>query len=93
MHSSGHERRHELPRSTFHEVPLHNLMPTSVYNTMSRLNIMRPTRQQLETYAQTHEVQLTNGITELVSELHRREVDVYLVGVFNITLACTNGDL
>ncbi|KAH7725482.1 Protein Y62E10A.13 a [Aphelenchoides avenae] len=44
-----------------------------------RLGIMQPTRHQLEAYAQTHEVQLTNGISELVAELHRREIDVYLV--------------
>ncbi|VDM44831.1 unnamed protein product [Toxocara canis] len=44
-----------------------------------RLNIMRPSFQQLEAYAITHPPLLTPGIRELVAELHRRHIDVYLV--------------
>uniref|UniRef100_A0A915BFH5 Phosphoserine phosphatase n=1 Tax=Parascaris univalens TaxID=6257 RepID=A0A915BFH5_PARUN len=44
-----------------------------------RLAIMRPTYDQLETFAMTHPPLLTPGIRELVAELRRRQIDVYLV--------------
>lgn len=44
-----------------------------------RLNLMRPKRSQMEEYANTHKIRLTNGITELISELQRRNIQVYLV--------------
>jgi len=45
----------------------------------SRLAIMKPTRDQFETYARTHEPKLTPGIKELIKELKRRGIAVYLV--------------
>jgi len=44
-----------------------------------RLNIMRPTYEHLESYAISHIPTLTPGIRELVDQLHKRNVDVYLV--------------
>lgn len=44
-----------------------------------RLDIMKPSYEQLETYALTHTPLLTHGIRELVDSLHKRSVDVYLV--------------
>ncbi|KAK0398992.1 hypothetical protein QR680_002852 [Steinernema hermaphroditum] len=44
-----------------------------------RLDIMKPSYEQLETYALTHTPRLTQGIRELVDALHSRNVDVYLV--------------
>ncbi|KAI1717581.1 haloacid dehalogenase-like hydrolase domain-containing protein [Ditylenchus destructor] len=44
-----------------------------------RLNMMRPTREQLQKYVKTHPVHLTPGIAQLIAELHKRNVDVYLV--------------
>uniref|UniRef100_A0A914WGV9 Phosphoserine phosphatase n=1 Tax=Plectus sambesii TaxID=2011161 RepID=A0A914WGV9_9BILA len=45
----------------------------------ARLAIMKPTREQFETYARTHEPKLTVGIKELIKELKRRGIAVYLV--------------
>lgn len=47
-----------------------------------RLNLMRPTRDQMEEYAKTHRIRLTNGITDLISELQKRNIHVYLVLLF-----------
>uniref|UniRef100_A0A915EIG1 Phosphoserine phosphatase n=1 Tax=Ditylenchus dipsaci TaxID=166011 RepID=A0A915EIG1_9BILA len=44
-----------------------------------RLNLMKPNRQQLEQYVQTHPIRLTPGIADLIAELRRKNVDVYLV--------------
>lgn len=44
-----------------------------------RLNLMRPTRNQMEEYVNTHRIRLTNGIAELIYELQQRNIHVYLV--------------
>ncbi|PAV86465.1 hypothetical protein WR25_15032 [Diploscapter pachys] len=44
-----------------------------------RLNIMRPSQQILQKYVNSSKPKLTPGIKELVSSLHSRKVDVYLV--------------
>ncbi|VDK53459.1 unnamed protein product [Anisakis simplex] len=44
-----------------------------------RLNIMRPTLKQVEAFARKHPPRVTPGIVELVAELRRRQVDVYIV--------------
>lgn len=45
----------------------------------ARLAIMKPSKEQFETYARTHEPKLTPGVKELMKELKRRGVAVYLV--------------
>lgn len=44
-----------------------------------RLNIIRPSRQVLEAFIAKHPPVLTPGIAELISDLQKRDVDVYLV--------------
>ena len=44
-----------------------------------RLNLMHPTRAQMEEYADSHKIRLTNGISELISELQQRNIPVYLI--------------
>jgi len=45
----------------------------------ARLNLIKPSRQQLDAYMKSHAPRLTPGIKELVRTLHARRVDVYLV--------------
>ncbi|CAD6192813.1 unnamed protein product [Caenorhabditis auriculariae] len=45
----------------------------------ARLQVMKPSLDQLESYANNTKPKLTPGIKELVSKLHSRGVDVYLV--------------
>ncbi|VDP03748.1 unnamed protein product [Heligmosomoides polygyrus] len=45
----------------------------------ARLDVMRPTYDQLEQYANETKPKLTPGIRELVSALHKRGTDVFLV--------------
>lgn len=52
-----------------------------------RLGIMRPTFDQLETFAMTHPTLLTPGIRELVAELRRRQIDVYLVSAMKCSVS------
>lgn len=44
-----------------------------------RLNIIRPSRQVLEAFIEKHPPVLTPGVDVLVSELRKRDIDVYLV--------------
>lgn len=46
-----------------------------------RLEIMKPSIHQLEGFIKSHPPRLTDGIVELVEELNRRKVDVYLVSL------------
>lgn len=54
-----------------------------------RLNICKPTKQQVERLANDNQrLQLTPGISELVEKLHKKRVPVYLVsGGFQQLLA------
>ncbi|KIH60774.1 phosphoserine phosphatase SerB [Ancylostoma duodenale] len=45
----------------------------------ARLEVMRPTYDQLEAYANETKPKLTPGIRQLISALHKRGTDVYLV--------------
>jgi len=45
----------------------------------ARLNLIQPTRQQLEQFLLNHPSQLTNGISELINLLHERQIPVYLI--------------
>lgn len=44
-----------------------------------RLNLMKPSKSDLNNYLANHTIQMTPGVIDLVAELHRRNVDVYLV--------------
>uniref|UniRef100_A0A915EF63 Phosphoserine phosphatase n=1 Tax=Ditylenchus dipsaci TaxID=166011 RepID=A0A915EF63_9BILA len=44
-----------------------------------QLNLFRPSKDQMTQFVNSHPIQLTPGIAELIQELHRRKVDVYLV--------------
>jgi len=44
-----------------------------------RLNLIRPSKQQLQMFLRQHPPRLTSGIVELVDALHRRNVKVFLV--------------
>eukprot|EP00111_Clytia_hemisphaerica_P001979 TCONS_00005587-protein len=44
-----------------------------------RLKLMKPSKQQLDGFIETHPLQLTPGVKKLVSKLHERKKDVYLV--------------
>ncbi|KAE9556346.1 hypothetical protein FO519_000386 [Halicephalobus sp. NKZ332] len=44
-----------------------------------RLDIMKPSEEQMNAYAVSHPIQLTPGIVDLVATLHSRKTDVYLV--------------
>uniref|UniRef100_A0A0R3RS85 Phosphoserine phosphatase n=1 Tax=Elaeophora elaphi TaxID=1147741 RepID=A0A0R3RS85_9BILA len=44
-----------------------------------RLNILKPTRKQLESFIRERELRLTPGSEALVTELHRRRIPVYLI--------------
>jgi len=46
------------------------------------LNLIRPSLQDIHGYVEAHPPQLTDGIEQLVSILHRRGTSVYLVGIF-----------
>ncbi|UJR31067.1 hypothetical protein I4U23_018577 [Adineta vaga] len=45
----------------------------------ARLNLIRPTQQNLEQFVTTHPSELTNGIAELIDLLHERNIPVYLI--------------
>lgn len=45
----------------------------------TRLDVMKPSIDQLEAFAEAHPPRLTEGIVELISELHRRNIAVYLI--------------
>ncbi|VDN28434.1 unnamed protein product [Gongylonema pulchrum] len=53
-----------------------------------RLDVMKPTRRQLEEFIRSRKPAMTPGSAELVAELHRRGTHVYLVsGSFRILVA------
>ncbi|CAF0993509.1 unnamed protein product [Adineta steineri] len=45
----------------------------------TRLNIIQPTLQCLEKFVINHPSELTNGISELITALHERQIPVYLI--------------
>lgn len=49
---------------------------------MLRLSIMKPTKMQFLEFLGAYDIKLTPGISELVEELHRLNVHVYLVGYY-----------
>lgn len=44
-----------------------------------RLNLIRPSKQQLQAFLQKNPPRLTPGIVELVDTLHRKNIKVYLI--------------
>jgi hypothetical protein len=46
----------------------------------TRLDLIRPSLQDIQRYLTAHPPRLTDGIEQLVSILHRRGTSVYLVG-------------
>jgi len=45
----------------------------------ARLNLIQPTHQRLEQFLLNHPSKLTDGISELISLLHERQIPVYLI--------------
>lgn len=46
-----------------------------------RLNLMKPSKTDLNNYLISHKIQMTPGIIDLVAKLKRKNIDVYLVNV------------
>lgn len=49
-----------------------------------RLDIMKPSLEQLELFLHSHPPRLTQGIEELIQELRRRNIPVYIVCFFTL---------